>query len=493
MKHKIIILITFMAAALSLNSCTSDFLNTMPTDAVPDKDVDASPKNALKVFNGAWRYMFDTFFTYANPGYSAVMRQDDMMGNDVVAYPGKYGFSSSYQFKDTPDKTVYRTRAFWTLHYKVIDNCNRVISITSSVPDAELSRAQGMAYALRAFTYFSLVQHYRFTYSASSSALAVPVYTEPTTDSTQPRARSSVQAVYTRVLDDLAQAADLLHGTVRTQKFEPDAQVVDGLYARVYLVLGDWEKSAAFARSAREGYPLMSAADYMKGFNDVSNSEWIWGHPQTPEQSVASYSFNYLDVSSPAGYYYSFMSDPHFRELFSDPADIRLALFEWIRDGYLGYKKFLFKADNTADIVLMRSAEMYLIEAEAKARNAEVALTEAVIPLNELRKARGMSPLDLTGKTREELIDEILLERRKELWGEGFSMTDILRLRQSVERKPYQGDSVLCRQIPGGELKLYPPQGHYITQFPDGTPFTAESPYYLYAIPEAEENANPDL
>lgn len=479
-------------STLYLAGCSSDFLNQHPTDAVPDDEV-GTPDNAMKVFNGAWRYMFDTFFTYANPGYSAVLRQDDMMGDDVVAYPGKYGFSASYQFKDTPDKTTYRTRSFWTLHYKVIDNCNKVISIVSTKEISELNRAKGMAYALRAYTYFSLVQHYQFTYLKDKTALCVPVYTEPTTDKTEARPKSSVEDIYTLILEDLAHALTLLDGVERTQKFEPDLNVVNGLLARVYLVMGQWKKAADAAVKARAGYPLMSQADYYKGFNDVSNSEWIWGHPQTPEQSNASYAFNYQDVVSPASYYYSFMSDPHFKELFADPNDIRLGLFEWIRDGYLGYKKFLFRKDNTADVVLMRSAEMYLIEAEAKARNTGVDLTAAVVPMNELRAARGAAGYDVSGETREEVIEEILKERRRELWGEGFSLTDILRLQKPVERKAYAGAAVMCRQIPSNKMKEYMPQGHYILNLPDGESFTANNRFYLYAIPETEENANPSL
>lgn len=492
MKRKLFNILVVGLTLAGMTSCGGDFLDQNPTDALPDSEV-ATPENAPKVFNGAWRYMFDTYFTLANPGYSAVLRQDDMMGDDVVAYPGKYGFTSSYQFKDTPDKTIYRTRAFWTLHYKTIDNCNTVISIESKTKDNELDKYRGMAYALRAFTYFSLVQHYQFTYRKDKDAKCVPVYTEPTGPNTEPKAKSTVGQVYALILSDLTNAQTLLQGKDRSQKFEPNTNVVNGLFARVYLVMGNYDEAAKAAVAARDGYPLMPVGDYSKGFNDVGNVEWIWGHPQTPEQSNASYAFNYQDVVSPSSYYYSFMADPYFKELFTDSNDIRLGLFEWIRDGYLGYKKFLFKGDKTADVVLMRSAEMYLVQAEALARQDNVSLTDAVAPLNELRSARGVAPYDATGKTRDEVINEILLERRRELWGEGFSLTDILRTEQAVVRRPYNGDPVLCRQIPGGAMKEYTPQGHYINQFPDKTAFVPNSTFYLYAVPETEENANPNL
>lgn len=82
----------------------------------------------------------------------------------------------------------------------------------------------------------------------------------------------------------------------------------------------------------------------------------------------------------------------------------------------------------------MRSAEMYLIAAEALAREGQ--LGEAVKPLNTLRNARGLADYDLTGKTQEQLIGDILLERRRELWGEGFGITDILRTSVPLRVKP---------------------------------------------------------
>ena len=83
--------------------------------------------------------------------------------------------------------------------------------------------------------------------------------------------------------------------------------------------------------------------------------------------------------------YNSFMADPHFMDQF-EANDIRRELFQWMREGYLGYRKFRIRSDQTGDIVVMRSAEMYLIAAEGLARKG--VLEEAVKPLNTLRNAR---------------------------------------------------------------------------------------------------------
>lgn len=228
----------------------------------------------------------------------------------------------------------------------------------------------------------------------------------------------------------------------------------------------------------------MSRTDYLSGFNDRSNSEWIWGHGQTTDQSVASYSFHFKDVSSESSYYYSFMADPHFRSFF-DGNDIRSELFEWDVTRYLGglmYKKFKFRPDNTGDIVLMRKAELVLIEAEAFAEQGEPG--QAIAKLNELRQQRGADTPDLSGLSKEELVEEILIERRKELWGEGFGLSDLKRRQKPVERTAATG------LVPDTNIEI---KGHTVLRFPNNTDFTANSPYYLFAIPELETINNPNL
>ena len=482
---------SFMASLLLLAGCSGDFLDKEPTDSVSSDEVGV-PGNAERVFNGAWYNLFEYVYTLANSGYRGLQCQDDMMADDVVSRPA-YGFNSSYQFNDIAIPNNTRTSFAWYLMYKTIDNCNTALAIQG---DTEaLRQAQGQALALRAFCYLHLAQHYQFTYLKDPAAPCVPIYTEPTTDDTAPKGKSTVAQVYRRVFDDLALAKDYLKNYTRKgdgQKFKPDVNVVNGLLARAYLLTGQWEEAAKAAAAARQGYSLMTTAAEYEGFNNISNKEWIWGHPQTLAQSSASYNFYFLDATH-VGAYSSFMADPHFRDTFSD-GDIRLELFQWMREGYLGYKKFHMRADDTADIVLMRASEMLLVEAEALARDGFP--EKAVVPLNELRHARGLGDYDLTGKSQQDVIDEILMERRRELWGEGFGITDILRTQQSVKRTMLsaeeQKQEVDAWQEGGGFAKRNP-LGHWFVTFSEGEVFVPNSTNYLYAIPKEETDANPNL
>jgi hypothetical protein len=78
------------------------------------------------------------------------------------------------------------------------------------------------------------------------------------------------------------------------------------------------------------------------------------------------------------------------------------------------------------------------------------------------------------------------MERRKELWGEGFALTDLIRNQQSLERKDFS-DVVM---INGKEVEV---TGHSVVNFPDKTEFVPNSKYYLFRIPESEELQNANL
>lgn len=492
---KLIYIYIAIWTTLCLSSC-SDILDTAPTDAVVDTEIYKSTDNIQTVIEGTWQYLNDTYFTYANPGYTAFMRTSDAMGNDV-AVTTKYGYRDPYTFNEMINPSAYRVTSLWTLLYKVIDNTNNVIHKVDAAEGSEQDKniLKGQAKALRAFCYLNLASFYQFSYQKDKNALTAPIYTEPTTRETKGQPKASLEAIYDVILNDLHDASVLLEDYGRNSKYKIDEQVVQGLLARVYLNMGLWTDAAEAAEKAKDGYDFMTPDAYEQGFNDIENTEWIWGHIQTSEQNAASYTFHYLDVSSPGSYYFSFMADPYFKDLF-DPQDIRYTLFEWDgepgREGFLRYKKFKFKSNLIGDIVYMRAAEMWLIAAEGYARAGQTA--KAIEALNTLRTARN-APLYSTASGK--LLDEILIERRKELWGEGFSLSDIIRTQTSVSRKAFLNNDGTPIQVkvttPDGTLKTVNGQGHRVVNFPDGKEFTANSRYYIFAIPSDEVRRNPNL
>lgn len=487
---------------LSLAACNKQ-LNTAPTNAVPGGLVFQNVSNLSTIYQGAWASLMDDFYggVYSNPGFKSVSLTSDAMGDDVAVLPTRYGFKTTYTFSQMYDKTQSRVSAFWSEFYKIINNANVILAHVDGIAGDSTAKAvlKGQTLALRAHIYLTLASFYQFSYLKDPQAKSVPIYTLPTTDTTIGQPRATLQQIYQLILADLQQALPLLQGYQRPAKYLPDQNVVEGLLARAYLNTGQWTHAAQAAIAARQNYSLMTTSDYIAGFNDVNNGEWIWGHPEIPTQNNGSYYFNFIDVTYDQGYN-SFMADPHFMELFSD-GDIRKTLFTWDGDpgleGYLEYKKIRFGSipNQTGDLVLMRAAEAYLIEAEGDARAND--LTDAVTALNTLRAARTAPLYNSNNQTQQNLIDTILVERRKELWGEGFSLSDIIRTQGTVVRKAYTdagGNPIqVTVTLPDGSTELVPAHYHTTLQFPDATPFVANSPFYLFAIPQSEEQNNPNL
>lgn len=68
-----------VALLLSAGACKKE-LDTRPSNAVPARDLFKNTTGIETVLNGTWSYMNDTYSTYANPGYSSILRTSDAMG-----------------------------------------------------------------------------------------------------------------------------------------------------------------------------------------------------------------------------------------------------------------------------------------------------------------------------------------------------------------------------------------------------------------------------
>lgn len=497
------------SAVFGLTLLTACDLETSPTTSMDSDAVFSNTEDAEKVLNGAWRYLMETWYTYANPGYGAILRASDAMGSDVVLNT-KYGFSTHYAFSAVYGKGGTNTLS-WLLAYRTINDCNGVIANIDKVTgtESDRNRIKGQALALRGFMYLHLASLYSFAIDKDPDAVCAPIYTEATDVATAKEGKpaSSVSEVYAQALNDLEEAYTLIPDNYsRSSKHKIDRQVVLGLLSRTALYSRNWQKAAEYSdRLLSINDYLMSEEEFKSGFNNAENNEWIWGHPQTNDQCDPSYQFYYLDTTTEGSYYYSFNVDPYFRDKYDD-GDYRKSLIYWAVDPgsdpesaglvWMRNAKFKFRdiQNMVADIVLMRVAEIYLINAEAKAR---IGTGGAVESLNKVRSARGaqLASETLSGQ---ELLEEIWLERRRELWGEGFSLVDNIRNQRSVERKEWpstKDDYVAITYTKNGETKTdsIMPQGHRILKFPDGSDFCANSKYYLFRITDAEELANKHL
>lgn len=454
-------------------------------------------------------------------GYASTMMMMDASGQDEPSQVSGYNwYNKPLRFVDRTANSE-TTYFIWNQCYKNIKVANDVLKSVDLENLSDVAKSYvGQAYAMRAFEYFTLIQIYQFSYKGHEDAAGVPIVTEKTAEAeANNNPRAAVKDVYKQIMDDLNTAIDYLTDS-RSAKSEINRQVAYGLRARVNLVMQNWSDAAADAQKAAEGYtPLSKDAAAAPGFNDVSASNWIWGNiVDESNDIVQSGILNFPSMMcSFTGNGYSptyacrMINSKLWKEIPS--TDVRKGW--WIdenlnspiinpkyvvhqededEDGnvvkYLvvynqtgdevaditepytnvkfgAYKNQYGNELNACDIPLMRVEEMILIQAEATAMGGNVEEGKRILE-NFVRTYRDPS-YTCNATTAEGVQDAVWFQRRVELWGEGFSFTDLLRLKKPLDRTGANYEVSVRFKLP------------------------AESPIFLYLIPEDEENHNEAL
>lgn len=480
----------FLLGAILSFGCAEDYLDTLPTDAVSENAVFTTTQNAMTALNGIHRSMFIRYDSQGQPGEGGVMIMREVLGEDVVMTGIANGwFVSMSRWLNHVNENSGDVRFVWRFYYKIIGNANMIIANIDNAagPQTEKDEIKGQALAYRAWAHFNLVQLFAERYQAggNNGQLGVPLVLEPITEG---GARNTVEEVYTQVNADLDAAIALL-GEGRNAKSHINVNVARGIKARVALTQGNFAQAATLANQARQGYDLMSASQLYEGFNNVDNPEWIWGSRQIDDQQTffASF-FAYMSLNFSStnirgnpkainSSLYAKISPTDARKGLWDPnagtAALRdpfideVTLSSFAKRNFMN-RKFVAQANasSVGDVPYMRASEMILIEAEALARSGNGA--QAAQVLFELASQRDPE-YTLSTNTGAALIEEIMTQRRIELWGEGFRFYDLKRLNLPLNRN---GANHVATVI---NSKFEEPAG---------------TPNWQFKIPIAELNAN---
>jgi hypothetical protein len=483
----------FILGALLSFGCSEDYLDTLPTDAVSENSVFTTTQNAMTALNGIHRSMFTRYDSQGQPGEGGVMITRDVLGEDVVmTTQGNGWFVSTARWQNHTVETSGDIRFAWRFYYKIIGNANMIIANidNASGPQEEKDEIKGQALAYRAWAHFNLVQLFaeRYEVGSSNDQLGVPIVLEPITTGGP---RNTVEEVYTQINEDLDSAIQLLE-VARNAKSHINIDVARGIKARVALTQGNYAQAATLANQAKEGFTLMSESQLFEGFNDVSNPEWIWGSQHIDDQQTffASF-FAYMSLNFSStnirgnpkainSALYEMIPDSDFRKRLWDPNasnnDLRdpfideVTLSSFSKIDYMN-RKFLAQANasSVGDVPYMRVAEMYLIEAEALARSGND--SEARQVLFDFVSKRDPE-YALSSNSGATLVEEILIQRRIELWGEGFRFYDLKRLNLPLDRRGANHVSTVINS------KFEEPAG---------------SPNWQFKIPLDELNANENM
>ena len=447
------LLITLGVIVLQLTSCSEEFLETTTSEGIGELAAVQTDQDLMNIVNGMHRKMYTrTTYGQGYVGWTGGMIMFDSMADDVVHTGTALSWHISgvrwlNQNIDTSTEVAYP----WRFFYDHINNANTIINgaakAESTTGNNNLKeQALGEAYAYRAWCYFQLVQIYsqRYVKGGNNNGLGVVLRL---TVGDEPIARGTIEEVYNQIHKDLNESISKLTGKSKMNNSHFNVNIAKGIKARVYLTQEEWTLAAQYAKEARQSYTLMSAAEYTAGFNDYTNKEWMWGSQIITDQTdrfgnygaFMSRNFNSTTIrTAPKAIYVPLFNKfpaTDIRTKNFDPTGKHVLLnlpSNFQKRPYTSQKTLAVStSDSRADVPYMRAAEMYLIEAEALARNSKE--TESKLIYNQFMQNRdvGYTPTTNIGTV---YINEIMDSRRIELWGEGFRWFDLKRLNLPLVR-----------------------------------------------------------
>ena len=440
-----------------LSSCDSSLLETQPTDSMSGATFMSDATKALIPLNGIYRSMYSagwstTGNTHQCFGISAYNLMAEVMGDDFIMGAqgsGWFWFDAAYNVKTRYTSGAWRSYDLWNAYYTWISNANYIIAAEETMGGSpeDVGYVIGQAYAIRAYSYFMLAQTFARNYNFQND-LCVPIYNEPTRTTTTGQPRAIVKDVYTQIDNDINKAVELLaKSPAQRHPSHLSYAVALGIKSRICLVEEKWQEALNAAKDAiaATDASITPVSSFM-GNNSVDQGNVMWGALIVADQTGMYASLmTHMSGTAPYGqrapkqistWLYDKMSATDTRRAWWNPAQ-----------NYL-QKKFEFSNAQTweADYIWMRVEEMYLNAAEAACWMGQDALAkeylmalmskrDANYTTNKSGKALGALTTDETGS----LLEEILIQRRLELWGEDGRIYTIRRLHQGFERPEAYG------------------------------------------------------
>ncbi|MEL7123346.1 MAG: RagB/SusD family nutrient uptake outer membrane protein [Bacteroidota bacterium] len=420
----------FFIAVLSLASCNEDFLELEPQQSlsISSAIVDLGSLNAATL--GLYSNLQDADIYGWDYPLIGDLRADNVFISSKNS--NRYLAFDEYRLNEQSGDAAGQ----WLDMYAVIVNSSNVINRTGeadilSSEQAEADNRVGEAYALRGLTYWNLVKYFARPYTAENGAgLGVPFNNEGTTGEIVTPSRETIATVYNQIISDLNNAIDRLTLTDDGRMSQAGAQAI---LAKVYLYQGDWANAEALANQVINNPDYSLYADgqaWLDSWGANIGSEDLFTVINTPTDNLG---VNSVGGGYDQDGYGDFLATQDLYDIYSDTDARRDVMIPGDRaDGERGtfFPEGKYPNGETGQdyIKVMRLADVYLIRAEARAELGNEDGARA-----DLDAVAGRVDPSYTASTAsgQDLIDEILLERRKELAFEGDRVYDLTRRQMS--------------------------------------------------------------
>ena len=318
----------------------------------------------------------------------------------------------------------------WSGYYSSLYQVNNLLESTSKLPDSpRKNEILGIGHFFRGYLYYNLVTRWG----------GVPIL-EVNTQEKLPR--NSEQEVWAFIEKELQKAIDLAPSLTPGNFYYVSREAAQALMARTKLAQNKKGEAAILAESLITGGKLQLDS-FDKIFRSQQNNEVIFAFANQTIESSINLSVLFYTYAHPVSGSYNYKPTPEVMNLFGT-TDNRKSISVDTYSGLDVLNKYPSGQAGADPIIVTRLAEMYLISAEGQG-------LQGLGRLNELRVKRGLPALNTTDEG--EYLEAVLLERRRELFGEGFRWYDLVRLGRA-QKDIGLSDAQTKLPIPARELLL---------------------------------------
>ena len=437
------------ATGTCLTSCGDDFLETKNYSGV---DVDNGLTDATSV-SSAVNGEYDWFYHYYFAGDFATMIGD--IPTDLSYWNAQTGHMDDIYSYTMTDESSY-LRYIWNYGYKVIDNSARSIKAAQKLYDASdendkvtLDVAMAEAYALRGYAKLSLVNIFCHQIKVNGQDFSDKpgiVISEEPIQAFEHVERSTVGQTYESIIADLKNA--MVHfdaaGSDRGKKVYFSKTAVEGLLARVYLYMENWNDAATYAQQALDDAHITSVATTKAAYKALYSSV-----------GVNTESLFYLSIDDKHNWSanscgtlwstYSYSPSPKLQKMYG-ANDCRTSIWGWGAKSTPAvpiFKGGKFPTATTTNY-LINAPEMFLIKAEAKLHGTAASdFDEARNALLVVAKRNAdITSVEQLGTNKEEVLAFLKDERARELFQEGLRLYDLRRWNEKASVYAYGAPEV---------------------------------------------------
>lgn len=424
----------FFISLMLLMGC-NDLLDLYPENGISPDQINAD--NIPLFMNGLYRRSIPNRDVYVI---------GDMRGGNYT-WTALSGSNSNYGKMVTGmgiDDTFGYSSTIWDSSYKIIYDANNIIQAADKLIENNTGNVAALKTTKAEALFFRAMAYYQLVISFGD----VPIFLTAATENIP---RNPKEEVYQQILSDLDFAIINTNNHSKTGFKRISNHAAKAYKARVLLQMGRKSEAADLAKDVIKTSGLKLDGDYGRIFrNTDSSTEIIFAFANLKNETNLRMSSLFWPYGTTwAGSYFVQPTDEVIEELYSENdmrKDINILK---ITNSDGTYNTIVSKYWDVQPLILLRLSEMYLICAEGLSQ------TEGLMYINEIKSLRGEEKLTIENfNSIDKVVDEVLKERRKELFSEGFLYQDYVRTGKATLLENTKTEKDILLPIPGRQINL---------------------------------------